>query len=191
MALLTVLTELAGQAARCLRPPGFLMLAGILVQPSARAQVDEYQVKAFFLYNFTRYVEWPAQNFRSPNDPIAICILGRNPFGNALEHAIAGKLVEGRTLVVEQISDIHPKSSCQILFVRASERKRFRSAIDAIRGTGILTVGEAQDFTGDGGVINFKLEDGKVRFEINVEAAGQEHLRISSKLLSLAQVVKK
>jgi hypothetical protein len=149
-------------------------------------------VKAFFLYNFTRYVEWPSQKFNSPTDPIVICILGQNPFGNALEQAIHGKALEvSRTVVVRQISDIQPQCNCHILFVSASERKHFRSSTGVIRGSGILTVSETEGFAHDGGVINFRLEDGKVRFEINVDAAGQEQLRISSKLLSLARIVKK
>jgi hypothetical protein len=168
-----------------------VIVLGLVVTAALQGQVDEYQVKAFFLYNFTRYVEWPSQSFNSPNDPIEICILKQNPFGNALEEAISGKVVEGRTLVVRQITDIPPKCKCHILFVNASERARFRSICGTVRGSGILTVGETQEFTNDGGVITFKLEDGKVRFEINVKAAGQEHLYISSNLLSVAQIVKK
>ena len=154
-------------------------------------QVNEYQVKAFFLYNFTRYVEWPPESFKAANDPIAICILGNNPFGGALDQAVAGKVVEGRPFVVRQISDIQPSGNCHILFVNSSERKRFRSMAGSLKGSGVLTVGETPGFTADGGVINFKLEDGKVRFEIDVDAAGREHLHISSKLLSLAQIAKK
>jgi hypothetical protein len=154
-------------------------------------QVNEYQVKAFFLYNFARYVEWPSRSFKAATDPIVICILGQNPFGSALDEAIAGKVVEGRPFVIRQISDIPSSGACHILFVNSSERRRFRSTAGRLKGSGVLTVGETQGFTADGGVINFKLEDGKVRFEIDVDAAGQEHLRISSKLLSLAQIAKK
>jgi YfiR/HmsC-like len=173
--------------------PRFTLAVALAMGLAARlpAQVDEYQVKAFFLYNFTRYIEWPAQSFSGPADPIVICILGRDPFGGALEQATAGKVVDGRSFLIRQIPEIQPKCGCHILFVSASERKRFRSMFAAIRGSGVLAVGEGQGFTDDGGVINFKLEDGKVRFEINVEAAGQERLRISSKLLSLARIVRK
>ena len=156
-----------------------------------QAQVGEYQVKAFFLYNFARYVEWPPQSFKASNDPIVICILGQNPFGSALDQAIAGKLVEGRPFVVRQISDFPQSGTCHILFVNSSERKRFRIVAGKLKGSGVLTVGETHGFTADGGVINFKLEDGKVRFEIDVDAAVREHLRISSKLLSLAQIAKR
>jgi hypothetical protein len=167
------------------------LVTGLIVLPALDGQVDEYQVKAFFLYNFTRYVEWPAQKFTSPVDAIAICILGQNPFGSALEQAIRGNTIDGRTVVVHQISEIQPQHNCHILFVSASERKRFRSSAGAIKGTGVLTVGEADGFVNDGGVINFKVEGGKVRFEISVEAAAQEQLHISSKLLSLARIVRK
>ena len=156
-----------------------------------RGQINEYQVKAFFLYNFARYVEWPAESFKSSNDPIVICILGQNPFGGALDQAIAGKVVDGRPFVVRQLSDIQPESNCHILFVNSSERKRFRSMAGRLKGSGVLSVGEIPGFTADGGVINFKLEGGKVRFEIDVDAAGRERLHISSKLLSLAQIAKR
>ncbi|PWU03934.1 MAG: DUF4154 domain-containing protein [Terriglobia bacterium] len=171
----------------------FTVAVGLaLVITAAWGQVaDEYQVKAFFLYNFTRYVEWPAQRFNSPSDPLVICVLGQNPFGNALEEAVKGKAVDGRTLVVRGLSDLHPPCTCHILFVSASERKRFQAAAGVVRTAGVLTVGEAEGFVNDGGVINFKLDDGKVRFEINVEAAAQEQLHISSKLLSLARIVRK
>ncbi len=167
------------------------VILGLVITAALLGQVNEYEVKAFFLYNITKYVEWPSQKFNSSDDPIAICILGQNPFGSALQQAIHGKVVEGRTLVVRQISDIQPLCKCHILFVNASERKRFRSTAGAVRGTGVLTVGETEGFVNDGGLINFKVEDGKVRFEVNVEAVGQEQLRISSKLLSLARIIKK
>jgi hypothetical protein len=155
------------------------------------AQIGEYQVKAFFLYNFARYVKWPPHSFKAPNDPIVICILGRNPFGNALQQAIEGKFVEGRPFAIRQISDFSSIAACHVLFVNSSERKRFRGMAAKLNGSGVLSVGESRGFTADGGVINFMLEDGKVRFEIDVDAAGREHLRISSKLLSLAQIAKR
>jgi len=152
------------------------------------AQINEYQVKALFLYNFARYVEWPPQSFKAPNDPIVICILGQNPFGRALDQAVAGNSVAGRPFLIRQFSDFQPGDTCHILFVASAERRRFRSVAARLKGSGVLSVGESPGFTAEGGVINFKLEDGRVRFEIDVEAAGREHLHISSKLLSLAQI---
>lgn len=169
---------------------GLLLVA--LTGCSLLAQVvDEYQVKAAFLYNFAKFVEWPNSAFKSPQEPISICIIGQNPFGGALEEAIRGKEIEGRRLVIHEVPDGAPTGACHILFVGSSEHKHFRALTETLKAPGILTVGEAPWFGSEGGMINLKLDGGKVRFEINVEAADQRQLRISSKLLSLAQVVKK
>ncbi|MEQ1353505.1 MAG: YfiR family protein [Candidatus Acidiferrum sp.] len=154
----------------------------------ARGQVSEYQIKAAFLYNFAGFVEWPANSFTSPSDPIVICILGANHFGDALEEDTRGKVLAGRTFAVRMVIDAPPKSSCHILFVNSSDRKRFQAMVASLEGNGVLTVGDAPWFIADGGIINFKVQGGKVRFEINVVAAKQAHLRISSKLLSLAEL---
>jgi hypothetical protein len=168
-----------------------VILLGSLLAVRARGQeIEEYHVKAAFLYNFAKFVEWPSQAFKTPQDPIAVCVLGHNPFGNTLEEVIRGKSIEGRALAFRQVADAEEARACQILFVSSSEGKRFRSLYGNLKPEGILTVGEAQGFAADGGVINFKLDGGHVRFEINVDAAEHEQLRISSKLLSLAQIVK-
>ena len=159
---------------------------------AAHGQIDEYQVKAHFLCNFARYVEWPTESFKTANDPIVICTLGHDSFGGALDQAVNGNELKGRPFLIRQISDIPPDvHHCHILFVPSSERKRFRSMTGSLETSAILTIGEIQGFPADGGVINFRLDDGHVRFEINLDAAGRKHLRISSKLLSLAQAVKK
>src|SRR5260370_562645 len=165
-------------------------VAIILVADGARAQVEEYQVKAAFLYNFVKFVEWPPHVFKTASDPIALFFRGKNPLENALDEVVAGKAVEGRTFQVRQIAEINPGCNCHILFVSSSERKRFRSMAVSMKGVGVLTVGEAQDFAAEGGIINFKLEAGRIRLEINLDAAEQAQLRLSSKLLSLAQIVK-
>ncbi|MEO8125549.1 MAG: YfiR family protein [Bryobacteraceae bacterium] len=156
----------------------------------AAGEIGEYEVKAAFLYNFARFVEWPATAFSGPRDPIVICILGDNPFGDSLSDAIRGKELAGRSFAVRRISELPLKSRCQILFVTSAGMKLLRPAAGTLKSAPILTVGETPGFGYEGGVINFKLEDGRIRFEINVEAAEQAHLNISSKLLSLAQIVK-
>ncbi len=183
----------------CRRPPSSgtvlipltLAIAAAIIFPiEAEAQVDEYQVKAAFLFNFAKFVQWPAQTFKTPTDPIAICILGKNPFGKTLEETIKGKTVGGRTLDVLPISDTQPPGSCQILFVPSSERKRFRSILARLKGAGVLSVGEAGEFTAEGGVINFSVEHGNISLEINVAAAEYTGVHISAKLLSLSHVVR-
>ncbi len=166
------------------------VLLGMLLAACAHGQaIDEYQVKAAFLYNFAKFVEWPSDAFRTPKDPIVVCVLGHNPFGNALEEVIRGKSIEGRALAIRQVTDAEEANACQILFIGSAEGKRFRSLWGNIK-PGILTVGEEQGFAAGGGMINFKLEGGRVRFEINMGAAELAQLHISSKLLSLAQIVK-
>jgi YfiR/HmsC-like len=173
----------------------FRLVTVIFLGTSLAAQVrsqeiDEYQVKAAFLYNFAKFVEWPPDAFRTPRDPVTICVLGHSPFGSALDEVIHGKSIDGRSLSYRQVPDAASTGICQILFVPSSENKHFRSICGNLRPFGILTVGETQGFTAIGGVINFKLDGGHVRFTINVDAAERAQLHISSKLLSLAQIVK-
>ncbi|MGA2879303.1 MAG: YfiR family protein [Bryobacteraceae bacterium] len=168
-----------------------IMFLGLSLAARAHGQgIEEYQVKAAFLYNFAKFVEWPAQAFKTSQDPIVVCVLGQNPFGNALEEVIRGKSIEGRAFALRQVADAEEASVCQILFISSSEGKHFRALYPNLKPAGVLTVGETQGFAANGGVINFKLDGGHVHFEINVGAAEQAQLQISSKLLSLAQIVK-
>jgi hypothetical protein len=169
-----------------------IFLAGAVAWADARGQtVDEYQVKAAFLYNFAKFVEWPPRTFKSSRDPITICIVGQSPVGAALEQAVNSKTIDARAFVIRQVAGVQPSGGCQILFVGASERKRLKSILGEVKTSGVLTVGEMDGFVAEGGVVNFTLEEGKIRFQINLNAAEQQKLRISSKLLSLAQIVTK
>jgi hypothetical protein len=170
----------------------FLALAATLGSARAQAPVaDEYPVKAAFLFNFAKFVEWPSDAFKGNDDPFAICVMGQNPFGGALEEIVRDKTVANRGFVVRGVSSAQQASKCQIVFVTASERKRFHSLLEELKGHSVLTVGEAEDFTANGGVINFKLKDARVRIEIDTGAAERAKLRISSKLLSLAEITRK
>ena len=174
-----------------LRPFIFLALT-VAGQMNAQAPVaDEYQVKAAFLFNFAKFVEWPNDTFKSAEEPIAICILGQNPFGGALEQVVRDKTVGTRPFQVRTVSNPQQASKCQIVFMSASERKHARSLLEELKGHSILTVGEMEDFTANGGVINFKLKEARVRIEIDTGAADQAKLHISSKLLSLAEITKR
>jgi len=157
----------------------------------AEPVVEEYQVKGAFLLNFTKFVDWPAQVFKGPDDPIAICVLGKNPFGPELDQAARGTVVANRTVSVREVADGQQASQCQIVFVGASERKRWRTLLEALRDKSVLTVGESEGFLTNGGVVNFKLEGERVRIEISTEAADRAGLHISAKLLSLAQLGRK
>jgi hypothetical protein len=168
----------------------YVFLCVLSICAAQGESLDEYQVKAAFLYSFAKFVEWPIVAFKGPSEPIAICVLGQNPFGNALESMVKGKVVNGRAFTVTRLSDPKQTGACQIVFVCSSEQRRVRSILDLLETNSAVTVGEVEGFAAAGGVANFKLDSGRVRIEINAEAASRKNLRISSRLLSLAQIVK-
>jgi hypothetical protein len=151
---------------------------------------DEYHVKAAFLYNFARFTEWPPDIFQGPEDPFVICVLGRDPFGLALDDVIVGRKISDRKIVVRRFSDARRVAGCRILFVSSSEPKSDLAVLAGMKESGVLTVGESGNATSEGMIINLKLDNGKVRFEIHTDPADREKLRFSSLLLSLASVSK-
>lgn len=157
----------------------------------ARAQgvAPEYEVKAAFLFNFTKFVEWPHSAFGDEHTPLKICVLGESPFGKTLR-ALAGDEVVGRRLLLAHPETLNALETCHVLFVSRSERDRLGSVLAGVRNAPVLTVGDTPGFVDQGGMINFVLEGSKVRFDINQEAAERAGLRISSRLLALAKHVK-
>jgi hypothetical protein len=160
-----------------------------LLAESPVGGLDEYQVKAAFLYNFAKFVEWPSGTFVGSKDPITICVYGHDPFGHALEQATAGRAIAGRSLAIRHIASVQEIAGCQILFMGTTESKRVVSILLDIHAPGILTIEESDASGADGEVINLRLEGEKVRFDINVEAADRAKLRISSRLLGLAHII--
>ena len=108
--------------------------------------IDEYQLKAAVLYNFAKFVEWPPETFQGPADPITLCILGENPFGNGLDQTIRGKSIGDRKITIRQISDGRQVTGCQIVFVGSAERKRLRALLAEGRSSGVLIVGDSENF---------------------------------------------
>jgi hypothetical protein len=157
---------------------------------AAQEPLTEYQVKAAFLFNFVKFIEWPAGSFRDNGGRIRLCVLGENPFGAELERIVAGKSVNGRTLEVIHLNQADRSSHCQVLFVGFTQGGVLRKVLAELRGESVLTVGESPEFIRQGGAIRLLLLDNRVRFEINLEAAEQARLKISSKLLALAQSVR-
>ena len=158
----------------------------------ARAQTEppsEYQVKAAFLYNFVKFVEWPVDTFADPGAPFVLGVLGEDPFGSVLEQTLKGKTVNGRALVIRGVKQGKDLRTCHILFVSSSEIRHLDQILESLKGSSVLTVGEMERFAQSGGAVNFVLEQNRVRFEINPEAAARARLRISSKLLALARIV--
>jgi hypothetical protein len=168
-----------------------LVSAHLLTTPKGHAQdsLSEYQVKAAYLFNFLKFVEWPEDAFADPLAPIVIGIAGDDPFGNALPQVIAGKTVQGRDLVTRKYRAGEDLRSSHILFVSASEKKRLPQLLASLRGSNVLTVADVDGFLEEGGMIQLFSENNRVRFAINVDAAIRARLKLSSKLLSLAYVV--
>jgi hypothetical protein len=143
-------------------------------------RADEYQVKAAFLFNFARFVSWP-----ETSGPIVIGIAGDDPFGEVVEATIRGKSIAGRPIEVRMLGESDAVRAVNILFISAAEKRR---AADLVRraGSKVLTVGEIPQFIRDGGMIRFFVEQHRVRFQINAQAAEQSGFKIHSQLLSLA-----
>jgi hypothetical protein len=161
--------------------------------PHAHAQaegVGEYQVKAAFLYNFAKFVEWPPEAMPKANAPLILGVVGEDPFGPVLEETLKGKTANGHPFVVRRFRREEDASGCQILFTSSSDQRYIRSLLAVLKGSSVLTVGETERFCRLGGIINFTLEENKVRFKINVDAAERARLNISSKLLRVANVVR-
>ena len=154
---------------------------------SARGQEpapSEYQMKAAYLYNFAKFVKWPPTSLAA-NDPLVIGVLGPDPFDGALD-AIRSKTIGGHPLAIRRIKSLSEVKSCHVLFISSSEKKRWPEISQALAGSSVLTVSENWDhFTEAGGMIYFFMDDRHVCFDINVEAARQASLEISSKLILL------
>jgi hypothetical protein len=148
-------------------------------------------VKAAFLYNFAKFVEWPPGTFANAKDPLVICIVGQNPVGSTLENMVQGKKIGDRAFTVQRLADTQQAARCQILFIGAEEWRRTPALLEAVKDVNILTVGETDNFTSFGGIISFKIEGPRVRIQIALDTAEHTKLRISSKLLSLAEIVKR
>jgi hypothetical protein len=150
----------------------------------------EHQIKALCLLNFAKYVEWPEQVFADANSPIIIGIVGENKFQDDLKDVMADKRVGGRRIVVKAVASENDYRKCQILFIGASDTRQEAEVLKSLKSLPMLTVGETEQFVQDGGMINFKTRDGKVRFDVDLNAARAVGLGISSKLLSLAETVR-
>jgi hypothetical protein len=163
-----------------------LALMGNMLTAQVQAQsADEYRVKAAFIFNFAKFVEWPNDGF-SDGSALVVGVVGDDPFGGALDR-LNGNAINGRSLRIKRFRRGDDLRGCQILFISNSEGRNLGKILDSIKGTSILTIGETSQFNQSGGMIRFVIQDDKVRFEINAHAARQARLRVSSKLLALSK----
>jgi hypothetical protein len=167
-----------------------LILGVLSPAPAAQSRPSEYQVKAVYLFNFSRFVEWPAEPAASPNEPFSICVLGQDPFGAALGATLAGETVGGRRLVANRIEKPQDALTCRVLFVSISEQSRLRAILDMLDKKSVLTVSDIPRFAEQGGMIEFVMQGEKVRFEVNLTNATEAGLKLSSELLKVAVTVR-
>ncbi len=150
----------------------------------------EAEVKAAFLYHFTGYVEWPASAFASNASPFVIGVLGKSDVFPSLQNVVRGKNWNGRSFAVRHVDTAKEMRECHVLFVASTEAKRLPQILEVLDDAPVLIVGESEGFAQRGGMVNFFMEQNRVRFEINPDAATRVRLTISSKLLNLAKVVR-
>jgi YfiR/HmsC-like len=166
-----------------------ILLAVSGERSGAQSNLEEYQVKAAFLYHFAQLVDWPADALTGDGNSLFLCTLGEDPFQGVLEGTIAGKAIGSRVIRVRHLKQPEEMHSCQIVFLGKSQSKRIPMLLEDLHAAPVLTVGETAGFLGAGGMVCFLLEENKIRFAINLEAAEAARLEIGSRLLVLAQSV--
>lgn len=157
-------------------------------QPADEAgkEFTEYEVKAAFLINFAKYVEWPDKAFPESDSPFKIGVLGPNPFGDTLKRLASDQELDGRKITIKQSDNIEELIACHIVFLPGPDRKSTSTELEIFKELPVLTVGEQAGFAEQGGTVNFVLVETKVKFEINTASANRTDLKVSPRLLRLA-----
>jgi hypothetical protein len=170
---------------------GLALASGIASADSPAPVISESQIKAAFVYNFTKFVEWPDEAFADKSDPIVIAVLGETDVIADLEAIVAGRKVNGRSIVIRNVAVAADLAPAEVLFVPQSDDARFVELLPEIGSYALLTVGESPAFAATAGAIVFVQQDGKLRFEINIAATERARLKVSAELQKLALSVRR
>lgn len=154
-------------------------------------RASEYQVKAVFLFNFAQFVDWPAEAFPAGDTPLVICVLGNDPFGEALDQTVRDERLGSRPFQVQRYQSVDEIKICHILFINRSEGARPEVILAGLKQRPILTVSDADGFAQRGGMIRFVTDRNRIRLQLNLTATEAAHLTISSKLLRVAEIVRR
>ena len=165
-----------------------LLFASLLL-PAQVPIATEYRAKANYLVNFPSFVEWPQETWQPGKTSFLVCVFGEFSFGTFLAELARGKTVHDRRVEIRWAQKMKELSSCQVLLISRSEKKRSNQVLEAVRGGMVLTVGETPDFIDAGGILSFSDQPGSIQFDVNLGAANKAHLKISSQLLGLARRV--
>jgi hypothetical protein len=171
--------------------PAEILALAMLVSPAgwgAAQGVSTPALKAAFLFNFVKFTQWPA-DIMPPGVPLVLCVLGDRQVEAALEEVIKGHPVDSHDLIVKRVSADGIRS-CHLLHISGADGKESIALVQSLNNMPVLTVSDLSGFAQSGGIINFTVEDSRMGFVVNTDAADRAHLRLSSKLLSLAKIVK-
>lgn len=174
---------------RLLRRLGICLLASGLAWAGDPGALPEHQIKALYLFNFTKYVDWPSTTVTDANATFTIGVIGSDEVYADLLELTRGRTIKGRALSIKRIEGASDAKECQILYLARNDHGEINSILDAVRHVPVLTVGESEDFIDRGGLVHFAREENKLRLEINLEASHNVHLTISARLLPLMKVV--
>jgi hypothetical protein len=177
---------MTGSVARALVAATCLSVAGV----QAQSAPTEYEVKAAYLFNFGKFVEWPASQ-KAGARTFDLCVLGKDPFGAALDRVVAGGVMEGKPVQARRLTDPAGAPACRILFIGAADERQVSEVLAAPGIAGVLTVGDTPTFLSRGGIIRFVTQGARVRFEVNLSRAQRAGLALSSELLRVAAAVHK
>lgn len=166
------------------------MLVGASCVNAQKSNPTEYEVKAAYLFNFGRFVEWPAR-VTTAGEVFSICVLGEDPFGASFDATIAGESINGKRVVIKRITKPQDATDCRILFISSSEESRLKEILAMLDKASVLTVSDISQFTRRGGMIRFVTEANRVRFEVNLTNAEHAALTLSSQLLKVAVSVRR
>ena len=166
------------------------VLHGMSDVPVMQAQMaTDYQVKAAYVYAFTKFVEWPPDRLASPTAPIQICILNDPAVQSELRRLVSGKSVAGHSILVRDVNGEEGLRECHVLFIGSGNGSTPQHMLQSLQGASILTIGERQGFLDAGGIINLISQDEHVRFQVNRRAAKAAGIHVSARLLSVATLV--
>jgi hypothetical protein len=178
------MVAVAGTCAMVLFGLGINAAAGAEKAPSSR--YGEYLVKAAFLYNFAKFTEWPSEAYADASAPLMVCVLGQDPFGKALD-SLAGKRINGRRVALSRLARVEEAVQCQLVFISESEEGRVPGIVGYLAGRPVLTVCNAPGCTRFRGIIHLRVVSERIRFAIDIDSAKSAGLKLSSKLLALAE----
>jgi hypothetical protein len=167
---------------------GVLLVAPLAAQPGSKP--TEFDVKAAYLYNFAKFIQWPADS-RRDSRTFDVCVIGEDPFGPVLDRVVAGGAINGRTVAARRVASAQDARACHILFLGGMDERRAVETLDMLGRADVLTVSDLPEFTRRGGMIQFVVQGARVRFEVNLDRARDAGLMLSSELLRVALTVRR